>query len=76
MIDPSIPKGFVMIHTATHSICIRISYIMSIAAACGENDKIYITTADGESYKVAYNFEDFLNTILESMDDNYISRVS
>ncbi len=76
MIGQSIPKGFVMIHTATLSICIRISHIVSIAAVGGENDKIYITTADGESYKVAYNFEDFLNTILESMENNYISRVS
>ena len=67
--EPKIPKGFVMIYTETHSICMRVDHIVSVAAACGQNHTLHITTRDGENYKAAYNFEDFLKIMAEEGDN-------
>ena len=61
--EPKIPKGFVMIYTETHSICMRIDHIVSVAVAVGVNHTLHITTRDGENYKAAYNFEEFLKLL-------------
>lgn len=63
MSEPKIPHGFVMIYTETHSICMRVDHIVSVAAPCGVNHTLHITTRDGENYKAAYNFEDFLKLL-------------
>lgn len=63
MSEPKIPHGFVMIYTETHSICMRIDHIVSVAVACGVNHTLHITTRDGENYKAAYNFEEFLKLL-------------
>ena len=41
MSEPKIPKGFVMIYTETHSICMRIDHIVSVAVACGSNHTLH-----------------------------------
>lgn len=61
--EPKIPKGFVMIYTETHSICMRVDHIVSVAVACGTNHTLHITTRDGDNYKAAYNFEEFLKLL-------------
>lgn len=68
---PKIPKGFVMIYTDTHSICMRVDHIVSVAVACGcgLNHTLHITTRDGEIYKAAYNFEEFLKIMAEEGDN-------
>lgn len=68
MSEPKIPKGFVMIYTETHSICMRIDHIVSVAVACGSNHTLHITTRDGENYKAAYNFEEFLKIMAEEVE--------
>ena len=69
MSEPKIPKGFVMIYTETHSICMRIDHIVSVAVACGSNHHtLHITTRDGEIYKAAYNFEEFLKIMAEACE--------
>jgi len=35
MSEPKIPKGFVMIYTETHSICMRIDHIVRFCCYCG-----------------------------------------
>lgn len=70
MSEPIIPKGFVMIYTETHSICMRVDYIVSVAVNCGSNHTLHITTRDGETYKAAYNFEEFLKIMAEEGDKN------
>jgi len=73
MSEPTIPKGFVMIYTDTHSICMRVDHIVSVAVACGScgvNHTLHITTRDGENYKAAYNFEEFLKIMAEEGDKN------
>jgi len=67
MSNQKIPKGFVMIYTETHSICMRVDHIVSIAVNCGKNNTLIITTRDGESYKAAYNFEEFLNLMSQEI---------
>ena len=62
---PKIPRGFVMIYTETHSICMRVDHIVSVAVYCGSNHTLHITTRDGENYKAAYNFEEFLRIMAE-----------
>ena len=68
---PKIPNGFVMIYTETHSICMRVDHIVSIAVAVGYgvNSPIHITTKDGEIYKASYNFEEFLRIIAEAKEE-------
>lgn len=65
---PKIPYGFVMIYTETHSICMRVDHIVSIAVARGLGNTIHIDTKDCETYKASYNFEDFLKKIAESQE--------
>jgi hypothetical protein len=67
--EPTIPKGFVMIYTETHSICMRVDHIVSVAVSCGVNHTLHITTRDGETYKAAYNFEEFLRIMAEEGDN-------
>jgi hypothetical protein len=67
--EPTIPKGFVMIYTETHSICMRVDHIVSVAVLCGVNHTLHITTRDGETYKAAYNFEEFLRIMAEEGDN-------
>ena len=67
--EPKIPKGFVMIYTETHSICMRVDHIVSVAVSCGVNHTLHITTRDGETYKAAYNFEEFLRIMAEEGDN-------
>ena len=67
--EPKIPKGFVMIYTETHSICMRIDHIVSVAVAVGVNHTLHITTRDGENYKAAYNFEEFLKLLDAANED-------
>lgn len=69
MSDPKIPSGFIMIYTETHSICMRVDHIVQIAVSCGQNNTIHITTKDGENYKAAYNFEDFLKLMASELED-------
>ena len=64
-----VPKGFVMIYTETHSICMRVDHIISVAVSCGANHTLHITTRDGEIYKAAYNFEEFLRIMAEEGDN-------
>ena len=63
MPSPKIPKGFVMIYTDTHSICMRVDHIVQIAQGVGHNNTVQIVTRDGEIYKASYVFEDFLNML-------------
>ena len=64
MSEPKIPHGFVMIHTETHSICMRVDHIVSVAVSCGGNNTLlHVTTRDGDNYKAAYNFEEFLKLL-------------
>lgn len=69
MSEPIVPKGFVMIYTETHSICMRVDHIVSVAVACGQNNTFHIITRDGESYKVSYGFEDFLKLMSEETEE-------
>ena len=71
MSDPKIPKGFIMIYTETHSICMRVDHIVSVAVSCGVSNTLHITTRDGETYKAAYNFEEFLKIMAEETEVNY-----
>lgn len=69
MSEPKIPKGFVMIYTETHSICMRVDHIVSVSVACGTNHTLNITTKGGENYKAAYNFEEFLKIMAEETEE-------
>ena len=69
MNKPKIPTGFVMIYTETHSICMRVDHIISVAVSCVQDSILHITTRDGENYKAAYNFEEFLNLIDSAKED-------
>ena len=64
-----IPNGFIMIYTETHSICMRIDHIVSVAVSCNQNHTLHITTRDGENYKAEYNFEDFLKLMSEGLEE-------
>ncbi len=68
MNEPSIPRGFAMIYTETHSICMRVDHIVAVAVTCGSNHTLHITTRDGENYKAAYDFEQFLSLLCEAVD--------
>ena len=68
MSNPKIPKGFIMIYTETHSICMRVDHIVSVAVSCGHNSTLHITTRDGENYKASYGFEDFLKLMSNEME--------
>jgi hypothetical protein len=46
MSEPKIPHGFVMIYNETHSICMRVDHIVSVAVSCGVNHTLHITTRD------------------------------
>jgi len=65
MSEPKIPQGFVMIYTETHSICMRVDHIVSVAVACGQRT-LHITTKDDEIYKAEYDFEEFLRLIADA----------
>ena len=67
---PRIPRGFVMIYTDTHSICMRVDHIVQIAQGIGHNNTLQIVTRDGETYKASYVYEDFLNMLSEAMESN------
>lgn len=69
MSEPKIPKGFVMIYTETHSICMRVDHIVSVAVSCCSKHTLHITTRDGETYKAAYDFEEFLRIMAEEGDN-------
>jgi hypothetical protein len=46
----------------------RADYIVSVAVSWGANNTLHITTRDGEIYKAAYNFEEFLRIMAEEGD--------
>ena len=69
MPTPRIPKGFVMIYTDTHSICMRVDHIVQIAQGIGHNNTVQIVTRDGEIYKASCLFEDFLNILTDATDE-------
>lgn len=70
MSEPQVPKGFVMIYTDTHSICMRVDHIVSVAVGCAESHTLHIATRDGDNYKAAYDFEEFLKIMAKEGGKN------
>ena len=63
-----IPKGFVMIYTQTHAICMRVDHIVQVAKG-GIGSMLQIVTRDGETYKADYVLEDFLSLMAEALEE-------
>lgn len=63
-----IPKGFVMIYTQTHSICMRVDHIVQVSKG-GIGSMLQIATSDGEIYKADYDLENFLSLMSEALEE-------